>query len=274
MTGAALALASAAAYGVSDFAGGLLARRIHFRTVALFGQIGGLVAALATAPLFPAALDTESLVWGAVSGVGTAFGMLFLFRGLSTGAMSVVVPVSAVGGVALPVLVGVLWLAERPSPLAWVGIVAAVPALWLVSHDRDAVSRSTSGTVDALIAGTGIAVQYLALAQADAAAGTWPVVSGRLAAIVTLVPLLHAATPTGRPSPLTIALSLMTGVLALISYLLAIREQLVVIAVVLSSLYPAIPVLLGITVLGERLVWQQTLGLAGATTAIALLALG
>ncbi|WP_406274894.1 hypothetical protein OH799_02045 [Nocardia sp. NBC_00881] len=191
--------------------------------------------------------------------------------------MSVVVPVSAVGGVALPVLVGVLWLAERPSPLAWVGIVAAVPALWLVSHNRDAVSRSTSGTVDALIAGTGIAVQYLALAQADAAAGTWPVISGRLAAIVTLVPLLRAATPTGRLRSLTIALSLMTGVLAalaLISYLLAIREQLVVIAIVLSSLYPAIPVLLGITLLGERLVWQQTLGLAGATTAIALLALG
>ncbi len=40
--GAAPALASAAAYGVCDFAGGLLARRIDLRVVAVAGRFGGL----------------------------------------------------------------------------------------------------------------------------------------------------------------------------------------------------------------------------------------
>ena len=76
--GAAPALASAAAYGISDFAGGLLARRIDLRVVAVLGQAGGLVVALATTPLFPSQWDGESMLWGAVSGVGTGIGMLFL----------------------------------------------------------------------------------------------------------------------------------------------------------------------------------------------------
>ncbi|PXY29972.1 EamA family transporter [Prauserella endophytica] len=276
--GPVLALASAAAYGLSDFAGGLLARRAHFVTVALLGQAGGLVVALLAAPAFPSTPRPESVAWGALSGVGTGIGMLFLFRGLSRGAMSVVVPVSAVGGVALPVLVGVLFLEERPSVPSWLGIAVAVPALWLVSRTRDGTGRgAAAATADGLVASVGIALQYLALAQADPASGIWPVVTGRVAAILTILPLLRATHVRARPSAATVGWAAVTGALAalaLVCYLLATRQQLVVIAVVLSSLYPVIPVLLGITVLRERLGWRQTLGLVAAGAAIALLTLG
>lgn len=58
--------------------------------------------------------------------------------------------------------------------------------------------------------------------------------------------------------------------LALTCYLLATWHQLLTVAVVLSSLYPAVPVLLGITLLHERVSrWQVCAG-----TAIGLLALG
>lgn len=270
--GAALALASAAAYGVSDFTGGLLARRIDLRVVAVVGQFGGLVVALAAAPLFPGQWDSQSMLWGALSGLGTGVGMLFLFRGLSRGAMSTVVPVSAVGGVALPVLAGVLWLGERPAVAAWAGVAVTVPALWLVSHGGAGAGGRAAGTGDALIAGAGIAVQYLALAQSDPAAGIWPVVAGRVAAVLTLLPLLRG---TGeRPRPAAVVWSLATGAaaaIALICYLLAGREQLVVIAVVLSSLYPVIPVVLGLVVLGEKLTRIRTTGLVAALLAVALL---
>jgi drug/metabolite transporter (DMT)-like permease len=68
--------------------------------------------------------------------------------------------------------------------------------------------------------------------------------------------------------------SLATGAaaaIALICYLLAGREQLVVIAVVLSSLYPVIPVVLGLVVLGEKLTRIRTMGLIAALLAVALL---
>lgn len=68
-----------------------------------------------------------------------------------------------------------------------------------------------------------------------------------------------------------------TGTLAataLMFYLAATREELLVVAVVLSSFYPAIPVLPGITGLRERLSAAQTAGLLGAAAAIGLLTLG
>ncbi|PXY22217.1 EamA family transporter [Prauserella muralis] len=276
--GALLALASAACYGLSDFAGGLLSRHTHATHVALAGQAGGLVLALAATPLATAAAVSPADVgWGLLSGVGTGVGMLLLFRGLSRAAMSVVVPVSAVGGVALPVLAGVVLLGERPSLAAWAGIGVAVPALWLVSRPRDGGSGPVAAAGDGLLAGAGIALQYLALAQAGPASGLWPVVAGRVAAIGTLlVPALAAARRPRPPARVTLgaAATGAAAALALVCYLLATRQQLVVIAVVLSSLYPAIPVLLGITLLRERLSWTQTAGLGAAGAAVALLTAG
>jgi drug/metabolite transporter (DMT)-like permease len=265
--GVFLALASAVAYGLADFAGGLLSRRGHFGTIALVGQLAGLLAALVAALLVPATASAGDLGWGALSGVGTGVGMAFLYRGLARGDMSVVVPVSAVGGVALPVLVSVAVLGERPTLLAWVGIVAAVPALWLVGRSG---GGKPGGLGDALVASVGFAVQYLALAQAGG--GLWPVVAGRLAAALVVLPMAR------HRIPVRIGLGgACCGILAasaLVCYLLATRQALDTIAVVLSSLYPAIPVLLGITLLRERLSRWQTGGLVAAAAAVVLLAVG
>jgi drug/metabolite transporter (DMT)-like permease len=278
--GGLLALASALCYGVADFAGGLLSRRANGVAVALAGQAIGFMLTLAVAPLVPVVdLDAADLLWGALSGVGTGVGMVYLYRGLTHGAMSVVVPVSAVGGLALPVLVGVALLGERPSPWSWLGIALAVPALWLVTqHKHPGEPRdTTTATGEGLVASAGIALQYVALAQAGHGAGIWPVVAGRLTA--TLV-ILVLALPSGerlRISPgLTAAAGLNGGIaaLALVCYLLATRTQLVTVAVVLSSLYPVIPVLLGITALRERLTRWQVTGLAGSAVAVVLLTAG
>lgn len=278
--GALLALASAAFYGMADFAGGLLSRRAHFAAVALAGQIGGLMLTLVVAPLAPGSSPgAADLGWGALSGVGTGLGMVFLYRGLSRGAMSVAVPISAVSGVALPVLVEVLVLGDRPPVLSWLGITMAVPALWLVAQEdrREETAPAPArgpghAPVNALVAGVGIALQYVALAQAAPKAGVWPVTAGRVTAILAVLPL---ALSSRLRMPMHQALgAVVTGMLAacaLVFYLLAVREQLVVIGVVLSCMYPAIPVLLGITVLRERPNLLQAAGLAGAAVAVAFL---
>ena len=281
--GAVLALASALCYGVADFAGGLLSRRANGVAVALAGQAIGFVLMLAVAPLVPAGdVGASDLAWGALSGVGTGVGMVYLYRGLSHGAMSVVVPVSAVGGLALPVLVGVALLGERPSPWSWLGIALAAPALWLVAQpggrsDGDEHGATTTATVEGLTASAGIALQYVALAQAGHGAGIWPVVAGRLTATLVILVLASSSGARLRLSPgLTAAAGVNGGVaaLALVCYLMATRDQLVTVAVVLSSLYPAIPVLLGITVLRERLGGRQVAGLAGSAAAVLLLTAG
>ncbi|WP_217237899.1 EamA family transporter [Streptomyces sp. AC555_RSS877] len=272
--GPLLALTSAVCYGIVDFAGGLLSRRTHFVAVTFLGQAGGLLLALAAALLYPAdAVQSADLFWGALSGVGSGTAMHFLNRGLSRGAMSVVVPVSAVTGVALSVLCGVL-LGDRPTPLAWVGIAVTVPALWLVSAG-DRAARG--GVPDGLLASAGVAVQYIALAQASASSGLWPVAAGRIAAVLVLLPGAVRHAGRLRIPPALCAQSLLVGAgaaLGLILYLLAAQRQLLAVAVVLASLYPALPVVLGLALLHEKVTRRQTAGLLGAAAATVLLTLG
>jgi drug/metabolite transporter (DMT)-like permease len=273
--GALLGLASALCYGAADVAGGLLSRRAGFAAIALTGQVGGLVLTLALAPAIPASgVAPRDIAWGALSGAGTGLGMMYLYRGLSRGDMSVVVPVSAVGSVALPVLAGVVLLGDRPTALTWLGVVTAVPALWFVSRGHGRTGPAGVAACDGLIASAGIALQYIALARVDAGSGIWPVAVGRLAAVVTILVLARPSRCALRLSaPVALAAGANGGIaaLALVFYLLATREQLVVVAVVLSSLYPVVPVLLGVTALRERLSWRQAAGLAGAAAAIGLL---
>lgn len=140
--------------------------------------------------LMPAdVVHPADLLWRALSGVGSGTAMHFLNRGLSRGAMSVVVPISAVTGVALSVLCGVLALADRPGALAWTGIAVTVPALWLVAGGGAGGRRGAGGQVgDGLPASAGVAVQYVALGLAGSSAGVWPVAAGRFAAVLLLLP--------------------------------------------------------------------------------------
>ncbi|MDQ0937111.1 EamA family transporter [Streptomyces turgidiscabies] len=280
--GELLALLSALCFGITHFVNGLVSRRHDGLTVALHAQLGGTVLGLVLA-LF---LNTGSATladhgWGALSGVGTGVGVAFLYRAMSRGAMSVVVPVSDVGAVALPVLVGVCFLGERPAFPAWVGIAAVLPALWLVSQsspDLDDRRRGTvsAGVTSALVASAGFGVQFLAMAQVGKDSGLWPVVLSRVVSVTVIAAVLGFYGAgwrlTGRPWAATVAAGAL-GTLAIVLYLEATRQQLMAVATVLSALYPAIPVLLAVTLLKERLNRRQAAGLACAALAIGLIAL-
>jgi len=276
--GPLLALASAVCDGIVDFSGGLLSRRASFTSVTFLGQLGGLVLACAAALVVAAdALRPTDLLWGALSGVGSATAMHFLNRGLSRGAMSVVVPVSAVTGVALSVLCGVLALGHRPGPLAWAGIAVTVPALWLVAGGAAGGDGAHGQLRDGLLASAGVAVQYVALGLAGPAAGLRPVAAGRLTAVLVLLPTV--VRPGWRlwlpRRPTVQALLVGAGAaLGLVLYLPATQRQLLAVAVVLASLYAALPVVLGLALLHERVTRWQTAGLLGAVAATVLPTLG
>jgi drug/metabolite transporter (DMT)-like permease len=283
--GAALALVSALSYGLSDVVGGIVARRVRAVHVAFLGQLGGLVTMALAAPLLtPAPPAASDLVWGGTSGLGTGLAMAFLFRGMSRGAMSVVVPVSAVGGVALPVLVGATVLGDRPAWPTWVGVGLALPALWLVSRSSTTPTRgATPGSVaDGLVAGAGIAIQYLALSRAAPPSGLWPVLAGRVTALVAVgilaCTLMCGGLPdaeqrAGIPEAFAAGGAGVLAALALAAYLVAAQTEFVTVAVVLSSLYPLVPAVVGVVALGERLTRGQVLGLVVATAAAVLIAL-
>ncbi|MDQ3916784.1 MAG: EamA family transporter, partial [Actinomycetota bacterium] len=110
-----LGLAAALTYGAADFVGGLASRKAPLLSVVLLSQIAGTALLLAALPFF---LDpgpsTSSLAWGAGSGAAGATGVLFLYKGLAAGSMSVVAPITAVEAAGVPVLWG-LATGERPA---------------------------------------------------------------------------------------------------------------------------------------------------------------
>lgn len=283
--GVALALASAFGYGASDFVAGMLSRRVAAIAVAAFAQLFATVTVVAVAPFFPAqAVSAAALGWGMISGVGSGLGTAFLYRGLGAGRMSVVAPLSAVGAAVLPVFVGV-GLGERPSVLAGGGIAVAVPAIWLVSRSSDVRaesgpvrrSRLAAGVVDGLLAGAGFALLFVALDQVPAGTGLWPVAAGHVVSIGAVVCLAIPGRVALRLPARGLGGSAIVGGLGAagtVLYMYATRDQLLAVAAVLTSLYPAVTIGLARTVLREHMAPGQMVGLVFAALAVSLIALG
>ena len=128
-----LALASAIGYGCSDFYAGLAARIASVIQITLLASVSAAVVVLAALPF---AADHRpsgaALAWGAAAGAGGTLGALALYLGFRYAAFSVAGPLSAVGTAGFSVLAGLLW-GERPSTLALIGIIVALPAIVAVS---------------------------------------------------------------------------------------------------------------------------------------------
>jgi len=280
-----LALAAAFGYGLGDFIAGMVSRRLHYAVVAVISGIAALVTTVvAIALLSPTSATQSALAWGAVSGIGTALGTLALFRGLGRGRMGVVAPVSGVTAAAIPVVVGVV-IGDRPGLIAWVGVALAVLAIWLVSAEADTAASEAEGprlatsVSDGFLAGVGFAILFIGLNFAGDGSGLWPVLASELAALVAFAAAFLMALPSverRRPATRDLGMGALVGVIGAgssIAYFLATTAGLLSIVTVLTSLYPAVTVILAIVVAHESVGRRQSLGLGLACVAIALIVL-
>jgi len=278
-----LALAAAALYGLSDFAGGAVSRRASVWGVAIVTQVTAVVALGALTMLQPGSPTRADLAWGALAGVGTGVGTGFLYRGLSAGRMGVVAPLSAVGAALLPVIVGIV-TGERPQLLTLLGIACAFPAIWLVSTSTDtpdvagqAEGRLNEDVANGLLAGLGFGLMFSALGQVPASAGLAPLAMAELSSVAAVVILAMAMRQSWLPASRAAWNGVVVGALAAaatICFLFATQSGLLAVASVLSSLYPAVTVLLAAVVLHERIHRRQGVGLALTLAAVALVATG
>lgn len=273
-----LALLSAGFYGAADFTGGIATRRAATIPVVLISQACGLVLVALALPLLPAATPTTAdLWWGAAAGLAGGIGVALLYHALAIGTMSVVAPTTAVTGVAIPVLTS-LALGERPGVLPVLGMLLGVAAIALLSLQvaRPPVGPSArpSGLRPALLAGLGVGLFLLALAQTRREAGLWPLFTDRIASVAFFVIVVAVGRRSVRMPLALAALATGGGALDMIAnalYLIAVRIGPFSPVVTLSALYPAGTVLLARAVLGERLSTWQTAGVVTALGAVALI---
>lgn len=276
----ALALASAAVYGVADFLGGMATRRAAVLAVAGLAQLTGLVVIAGLLLVLPGSPTTADLALGALGGLAAGLGLVVFYSGLAVGPMSVVAPLTAVTSAGVPVLVGTL-LGERPSLGSLAGVALALVAILLVSAEPGSTWREAAAglrsraTLLALLAGTGFAGFFVVLERTSEAAGLWPLASARVASVTALAVIAVAAGARLGRGRGTLALVLAAGVLdmaANVLYLVAVRDGLLTLVAVVASLYPVSTVLLARLVLAERLSPPQVLGLGTAAAGVALIA--
>lgn len=277
-----LALISAASWGVSDFYGGVFSKRHGAWVTSIAVQLGALAGTVVAVLVLGGSPTRADWLWGAAAGVGVGAGTAFLYRGLSTGRMGVVAPLSAVGAALVPIIVGVS-TGERPGPLAVVGIVIALPAIWLIASIEDGTdaasdegSTASTGILDGVLAGIGFGAGFACLDRFQPAAGLVPLLATQ---VVSLLPVIALALwtrqsfwPRRRSAWIGFILGPL-GVLANACLLWAVQVGLLSVVSVLVALYPAVTVALAAAILHERIHRAQAVGLGLAAVAVSLISL-
>jgi drug/metabolite transporter (DMT)-like permease len=274
-------LASALGYGISDFVGGIASRRVAALRVVLVSYPVALVLLFVISLIVGGEISHGAIMWGGLCGFSQAFGIWWFYAALGSGPISVVSPLTAILVAAIPVGVG-LTLGERPGAIAGIGVVLALIAVVLVSReatDKDVSPHRFTTKVAWLTVGAGVAfgMNFVLIAQAPHEANLWPLVFSRLAASLTVFIAAAVSGNLAPPSGTPLRLALLAAVLdvgANVAMLLALHASLLSLAGVLMSLYPAATVLLAILVLREQVTRWQTLGMALAMAAVAMIAAG
>ncbi len=275
------ALAAAVLYGGADFLGGAASRRAHTLAVLMVSAPAGAVIMLVAALVAGGPVQLGGLLWAVAGGTVGGAGLIAFYEGLATGPMTVVAPVSALVSTLLPVGFA-LATGERPGLGVAAGAVVCLGAIVLISLEGPGAAQRPGrpAATRALLYGVGSGIAFglffLFLRNAGSTGVFWPVTAARVAG--TAVTLAAAAWLGVRPGwrglgRRVLLAAIGSGVIdasANVCYVLSTRAGLFGMAVILTSLYPGITVLLARVVLGERMRPAQRVGLVLAAVGVVL----
>ena len=273
MTPLLLALGASLAWGVGDFFGPLISRTLGVLPVLLWAQVGG-VASLAVA----VAIRAEGPAgWGVLYAIGASFGgMLGLFayyRGMNTGAMSVVAPIAGVSAV-IPVVYGIA-TGDHPSAAQVAGVAAAIAGVGLASVEhQEGRRRVAAGVGLALLAACGFGFYFPWMHAAGKVDFWWASMIFRTTALLLVATAVTAGRIDVRMSRRNVALAALAGIVDTagnVSFAASSQHGLVSLTAVLASLYPIVTVLLAASILHERVAPLQRAGIALTLTGVVLI---
>ncbi|MFF9012141.1 EamA family transporter [Streptomyces sp. NPDC014870] len=287
---ALFALATALLWGLADFGGGLLTRRMPALTVVVASQTVAVVVLGAIVVATGGWSEAGPQLWYAVAaGVVGPVAMLSFYKALALGPMGVVSPLGSIG-VVVPVSVGLL-IGDRPGLLQFAGIGVAIVGIVLAGGpelrgapvQRQAVLLTLVaafgfGSVMALIAEASSTLTGLFLALFVQRVTNVAVGGG---ALYVSVKRGGRALPEGGGGMKVVWAALpalafvgLADVAANGTYSIAAQTGPVTVAAVLANLYPVVTALAARGVLKERLRAVQAAGAGLALVGTVLLATG
>jgi drug/metabolite transporter (DMT)-like permease len=273
-----LALLSSAMWGTSDFCGGTLSRRRPAIAVVTFSSVIGVTAvAVGAAVTGSFSAGTGYVGWGLLASFAGSIGIVAFYQALATGTMGVVAPIAALG-VVVPVVVG-LAQGNRPSVAQDVGIAVAIIGVMLASGPElrrgDDVRAAVRPLLLAGAAALGFGVVFVALAHGAESSTAMTLLVMRATSAVVMTSVAAATATSLRFARSDVPLLLVVGLFDLganVTFAYATQHGLLAVVSVLSSLYPAVTVLLARMVHAERLARVQRIGVLGAVAGVVLIA--
>jgi drug/metabolite transporter (DMT)-like permease len=267
-------------WGAADFAGGYGSRRANAFVLTAFSHVCAFVLMFAIAlGLHGAFPSRASIVWALIAGAVGGFSLALFYRALASGQMGLTAPIAALLGAAIPTMVDV---ALEGAPSRWTigGFVLAVLAIWLITRPEPSNKKESSGRPAgvglAAIAGVGFAGFYLCIHQASGSPVWIATIArvGSFGATAAAVAATRAPLTLDRPRAMLGMLAGFLDITASALFIFANQHGRLDEAVVITSLYPAITVLLARFVLKEHFSRWKFVGLLAALAAVPMIAAG
>jgi drug/metabolite transporter (DMT)-like permease len=272
--GSLIAVLAAAAWGTGDFMGGLATRKNTPYQVVVLVSISGLII-LSTSMLlrgesWPTPQDT---LWAITASLSGTIGIAALYRGLATAQAALVAPTASVVGVALPVILSTI-ISGLPSAEKWAGIAMGALGIWLVSSGSHTVGGDNKRAILlALLAGLGFGGFFILIAQVSPGNIFSPLVVSKITSLffaLIILRLQRTRLPALRNNRLALSAGLFDAS-GNVFYLLASQLTRLDFAAVLSSMSPAMTVLLASLVTKQRILSIQKVGVVICLAAIVLI---
>jgi drug/metabolite transporter (DMT)-like permease len=269
-------------WGSSDFAGGYGSRRANAFVLTAFSHICALVLMLAIGlacarnEVFP---SRGSILWALTAGGLGGFSLAVFYRALASGKMGLTAPIAALLGAAIPTLADIA-MEGAPSRWALAGFALAIVSIWLITRPEPQSENDETGhpkgVAMAALAGVGFAGFYLCIHQASGSP-VWLAAISRVGSLTaTSIAVIAMRTPITLNASGALY-GMMAGCLdisASVLFIFASQHGRLDEAVVITSLYPAVTVLLARIALKEHFSRWKFVGLLAALAAVPMIAAG
>lgn len=276
-----LSLTAVGAWGTSDFLGGIGARRGNVFLFTSFVHLSGML--LAGALAFAIGLpfpDANSVYWSLAAGAIGGIGLALFYRGLAIGKMGIVAPVSAVLGAAIATVIAA-FTEGIPSNRHLFGFLLAGIGVWLISRAEDQPAENKTNGVHprglgfAILSGSCFAGFFFCIHHAGQGSALWIAVCSRFASFIVTLAIVIAGWQFRAVAKPVLVIALATGLLEIGGSVVFVRASQIGrldATVVLSSLYPAVTVILARIFLHEHFSRARTIGMLAALAAVPMIA--
>jgi len=275
LTSIVLALSAALSWGVSDFLGGLVSRRVSIASLLTISHLVGFLGFLGVALITREPLPEAHYLWRAtVTSLLALIGIVAFFRGMVVGRMSVVAPLSATGSI-VPVVAG-LAMGEQASAWQILGIALALLGIVVVSRatTTDQGPSGASSVGYALLAAAAFGLFFLLVRWSSEASVIWSLVVMRGTSLTLLILYALVRRHDFTMPPRLLGTILVQGSIegaANVFFAFATQTGLVSVVAVLASLFPVVTTVLARLFLSERLSRSQQAGVVSALAGVILI---